>query len=233
MRTITSSPAGGGRAGDPRPPLPRLRPPDDCAPSRSSSTRACGRTASRASTRRRSRQLARPPLGPGPCGRPPVRRGGRPVVAYAEGGWEQDNDGGRNYAVWGEVHPEWRRRGLGTALLRRTRRHQRAGSPPSTRPGREAPGELGLRGRGRAARPARGARLRGRALRLRDGAPEPGRHPAEMPLPAGNRAAAGRARGASAASGRPRSRCSVTTGARSTIRRRASSASSDRSAAST
>lgn len=40
------------------------------------------------------------------------------AVAYAEGGWEQDNDGGRNYAVWGQVHPDWQRRGLGTALLR-------------------------------------------------------------------------------------------------------------------
>jgi len=40
------------------------------------------------------------------------------VVAYTEGGWEQDNDGGRNYGIWGEVHPNWRRRGLGTALLR-------------------------------------------------------------------------------------------------------------------
>jgi mycothiol synthase len=40
------------------------------------------------------------------------------VVAYAEAGWEQDNDGGRNYETWGQVHPDWRRRGLGTALLR-------------------------------------------------------------------------------------------------------------------
>jgi len=47
-------------------------------------------------------------------------------VAYAEGGWEQDNDGGRNYATWGQVHPEWRRRGLGTALLRWVEERQRA-----------------------------------------------------------------------------------------------------------
>ncbi len=40
------------------------------------------------------------------------------AVAYAEAGWEQDNDGGRNYLTWGQVLPEWRRRGLGTALLR-------------------------------------------------------------------------------------------------------------------
>jgi mycothiol synthase len=39
-------------------------------------------------------------------------------VAYAEGGWEQDNDGGRNYETWGQVHPDWRRRGLGTVMLR-------------------------------------------------------------------------------------------------------------------
>ena len=39
------------------------------------------------------------------------------VMAYTEGGWEQDNDGGRNYSVWGQVHPDWQRRGLGTALL--------------------------------------------------------------------------------------------------------------------
>jgi mycothiol synthase len=54
------------------------------------------------------------------------------VVAYAEGGWEQDNDGGRNYSVWGEVHPDWRRRGLGTVLLRWIEERQRrvaAGHP--------------------------------------------------------------------------------------------------------
>jgi ribosomal protein S18 acetylase RimI-like enzyme len=47
------------------------------------------------------------------------------VVAYTEGGWEQDNDGGRNYSVWGEVHPDWRRRGLGAALLHWTHARQR------------------------------------------------------------------------------------------------------------
>lgn len=38
-------------------------------------------------------------------------------VAYTVGGWENDNDGGRNYWVWGQVLPAWRRRGLGSALL--------------------------------------------------------------------------------------------------------------------
>jgi mycothiol synthase len=54
------------------------------------------------------------------------------VVAYTEGGWEQDNDGGRNYSIWGEVHPDWRRRGLGAALLRWIEERQRrlAGTHP-------------------------------------------------------------------------------------------------------
>ena len=47
------------------------------------------------------------------------------VVGYTEGGWEQDNDGGRNYAVWGQVHPDWQRRGLGTVLLRWIEERQR------------------------------------------------------------------------------------------------------------
>lgn len=54
------------------------------------------------------------------------------VVAFTIGGWELDNDGGHNYATWGAVHPAWRRRGLGTALLRWTEARQRrvaAGHP--------------------------------------------------------------------------------------------------------
>ena len=39
-------------------------------------------------------------------------------VAFVMGGWELDNDGGHNYEAWCEVHPDFRRRGLGTALLR-------------------------------------------------------------------------------------------------------------------
>ena len=54
------------------------------------------------------------------------------VVGYTEGGWEQDNDGGRNYSVWGQVHPDWLRRGLGTALLQwiEDRQRQVAASHP-------------------------------------------------------------------------------------------------------
>ena len=48
------------------------------------------------------------------------------LVGHTEAGWEQDNDGGRNYQTWGQVHPAWRRRGLGSALLRWTEERQRA-----------------------------------------------------------------------------------------------------------
>ncbi len=47
------------------------------------------------------------------------------LVGFTIGGWELDNDGGHNYAVWGAVHPDWRRRGLGGALLRWTEARQR------------------------------------------------------------------------------------------------------------
>lgn len=48
------------------------------------------------------------------------------LIGYCEGGWEQDNDGGRNYGVWAHIDPSWRRRGLGTLLLRWNEARQRA-----------------------------------------------------------------------------------------------------------
>jgi mycothiol synthase len=39
------------------------------------------------------------------------------LVGYGKVHWAKDNDGGRNFASWGAVHPEWRRRGLGRAIL--------------------------------------------------------------------------------------------------------------------
>lgn len=47
------------------------------------------------------------------------------LVGFTIGGWELDNDGGHNYGVWGAVHPGWRRRGMGGALLRWTEARQR------------------------------------------------------------------------------------------------------------
>ena len=38
------------------------------------------------------------------------------VIGYGNVRWEDDNDGGRDYATSGRVHPEWRRRGLGRAI---------------------------------------------------------------------------------------------------------------------
>ena len=39
------------------------------------------------------------------------------AVAYGRVQAEDDNDGGRDYGTWGAVHPDWRRRGLGRAVL--------------------------------------------------------------------------------------------------------------------
>jgi ribosomal protein S18 acetylase RimI-like enzyme len=40
------------------------------------------------------------------------------LVAYARVFWQELVDGGRSYETFGFVHPGWRRRGIGTALLR-------------------------------------------------------------------------------------------------------------------
>ncbi len=47
------------------------------------------------------------------------------LVGYGKVHWVQDNDGGRNYATWGSVHPAWRRRGLGRAIHAANRRRLR------------------------------------------------------------------------------------------------------------
>jgi GNAT superfamily N-acetyltransferase len=145
------------------------------------------------------------------------------VVAYAEGGWEQDNDGGRNYSIWGEVHPDWRRRGLGPALLRwiEERQHRLAATHPNV--------EKRLESRASEKEPGRLALLEANGYRI-------ARYDYEMERPRTSTTSShsrcpmgsscGRlARRTCGASGRPRSRSSATTGERSTAARRASSAS--------
>ncbi len=46
-------------------------------------------------------------------------------MGYGKVHWADDNDGGRNYATWGTVHPAWRRRGLGRAILHANQRRLR------------------------------------------------------------------------------------------------------------
>ena len=47
------------------------------------------------------------------------------IVAHAQLAWEDQNDGDRAYWAFGCVHPEWRRRGLGRAMLRHDERRLR------------------------------------------------------------------------------------------------------------
>jgi mycothiol synthase len=47
------------------------------------------------------------------------------LVGYGKVHWVEDNDGGRNFASWGSVHPEWRRRGLGRAIFHANQRRLR------------------------------------------------------------------------------------------------------------
>lgn len=47
------------------------------------------------------------------------------VIGYGKVHWVDDADGGRDYASWGAVHPDWRRRGLGRAILRANHRRLR------------------------------------------------------------------------------------------------------------
>jgi mycothiol synthase len=46
-------------------------------------------------------------------------------VAYGWTSWVDTTDGLRDYATRGHVHPDWRRRGIGTAILRRNEAHLR------------------------------------------------------------------------------------------------------------
>jgi mycothiol synthase len=60
---------------------------------------------------------------------------GQPV-AYGWTMWVDTSDGLRDYATRGHVHPDWRRRGIGTAILRHNEAHLRdvAGGHQTDRP---------------------------------------------------------------------------------------------------
>ena len=47
-------------------------------------------------------------------------------IAYGWTMWVDTTDGARDYATRGHVHPDWRRRGVGTAILRHNEAHIRA-----------------------------------------------------------------------------------------------------------
>ena len=50
---------------------------------------------------------------------------GNVPVAYGFTGWVDTSDGVREYSTRGHVHPEWRRQGVGTAILRHNEAHIR------------------------------------------------------------------------------------------------------------
>jgi mycothiol synthase len=47
------------------------------------------------------------------------------LVGYARVFWSELNEGGRAYQLFGFIHPEWRGKGIGRALLRHNERRQR------------------------------------------------------------------------------------------------------------
>jgi mycothiol synthase len=58
------------------------------------------------------------------------------VIGFRDAEWVDTNDGLREYRLGGNVHPDWRRRGIGTWLLRDSEAHarRRAVEVPSDRP---------------------------------------------------------------------------------------------------
>ena len=58
------------------------------------------------------------------------------VIGFRDAEWVDTNDGLREYRLGGSVHPDWRRRGIGTWLLHDSEAHarRRAAELPSDRP---------------------------------------------------------------------------------------------------